>query len=508
MVVGMPMRALLIACWAIGCCAIAARGAPPPNTTSPERPPNIVLILADDLGINDLACYGRQEHHTPALDQLAAEGLRSTAFYCAQPICSPSRAALLTGRAPARLHLTTYLPGRPDTPAQPLLHPVMRRQLPLEETTLAETLRAAGYTTAAIGKWHLGGPAFGPLAQGFDFAYPERLDQGPPRGTKGEEELTDQAIRFLTEHRDQPVFVYLAHYSPHIPLVSPSPEDAAQYAHSFNPAYAAMIVSLDASVGRLLRAIDDLKLRDHSIVLFTSDNGGLHVPEGRDGPPTHNTPYRAGKGFLYEGGLRVPLLLRWPGHVAAGKVSDLPWGHADLLPTLLEWVGAPAPAGLDGFSLARQISPNSPQAPSDAIAAKLPPGERSFYWHFPHYTNQGSRPAGAIRRGPWKFIEYYGEGQLELFQLLDDPSEQTNLAAQMPQRVTELRDELHTWLDHVAAQRNRPNQKVDPTAYRRIYFDHDVSRLAPTSSAEILRQQWNDWRQAIDGVLLLGGGGR
>src|SRR5262245_20379694 len=266
-----------------------------PADTKPARP-NIVLINADDLGINDLGCYGRKDHNTPRLDRLAKEGMRFTCSYCSQPICSPSRAGLLTGRWPARLHLTTYLPGPPDTRAQKVLHPKIRMQLPLEETTLAEALKEAGYATACIGKWHLGGKGFGPAQQGFDTIFAGRGNTTPSEteGGKGEYELTAQAIRFVENNRDKAFFLYLAHYNPHIPLAAKK-ELLERNKGAFNPVYAACIETLDDAVGRLLARLDALGLRDRTIVVFTGDNGGLHVPELREDAPTHNTPFRAGK---------------------------------------------------------------------------------------------------------------------------------------------------------------------------------------------------------------------
>ena len=271
----------------------------------PTTLPNIVFILADDLGINDLGCYGRSEHHTPNLDRLAADGMRLTSAYCALPICSASRAAIMSGKNPARLHLTTFLPGRPDCPSQQLLHPVIRQQLPLEETTLAEHLKAAGYATACIGKWHLGGAGFGPREQGFDVYHPGQAVTTPSdtEGGKGEYDLTAQAEKFIEASRDRPFFLYLAHNSPHIPY-SAKEKLVAENHGAFEPAYAAVIESLDDTVGQLLRRLDALGLAANTIVIFTSDNGGLHVPELSHERITHNAPYRAGKGFLHEGGLR------------------------------------------------------------------------------------------------------------------------------------------------------------------------------------------------------------
>src|SRR5262249_26135013 len=351
------MRRFLLHCLLFGCLAGVLLVAPQAATAQAQAErPNLILILSGDLGINDLGCYGRKDQHTPHLDRLAGEGMRFTAFYCAQPICSPSRAALLTGKTPARLHLTTYLPGRPDTRAQNLLHPKIRQELPLEELTLAEVLKRAGYATACIGKWHLGGKGFGPEKQGFDVVFAGRANTQPTanEGGKGEYELTTGAEEFITSNRDRPFFLYLAHNNPHIPLAA-KPELVAKNHDAFNPLYAAVIETLDDSVGRLLGRVEALGLRDRTIVVFASDNGGLHVPEGRDDPPTHNTPFRAGKGFLYEGGLRVPLIVRWPGRIRAGALTTAPVVNTDLTPTLLELARLETPRGLEGVSFAQVL---------------------------------------------------------------------------------------------------------------------------------------------------------
>ncbi|MBC8113648.1 MAG: sulfatase-like hydrolase/transferase, partial [Candidatus Saccharimonas sp.] len=265
-----------------------------------ERLPNIVFVFADDLGINDLGCYGRRDQQTPHLDRLAAQGTRFTSAYCAQPICSPSRAAVMTGKAPARLHLTTFLPGRADCVSQKLLHPKIAMQLPLEEVTIAESLKAAGYATACVGKWHLGGQGFGPKEQGFDFVHVGKANTAPSsnEGGKGEYDLTAAAETFITDNQDRPFFLYLPHNNPHVPLAAKA-ELVEKYKDSFNPIYAAMIETLDVSVGRLMAKLDELKLSDRTIFVFSSDNGGLHVQELPHTPATHNTPYRAGKGYLY-----------------------------------------------------------------------------------------------------------------------------------------------------------------------------------------------------------------
>ena len=448
--------------------------------------PNIVFILADDLGVNDLSCYGRKDQATPNLDLLASEGIRFTAGYCAQPICSPSRAAIMTGKHPARLHITTFLPGRADAPSQKLLHPKIAMQLPLEEQTLAERLKAAGYATACIGKWHLGGAAFGPDKQGFDFVYTGRANTTPSatEGGKGEYDLTAQAVRFIEEHKKGPFFLYLPHNTPHIPLAARS-DLVEKYRESFNPVYAALIESMDDTVGLVLAKLKSLGLEENTIVVFTSDNGGLHVLESPQSPATHNTPYRAGKGFLYEGGLRVPTIIRWPGKIKPAVVDE-PIVNIDGVPTLLALAGVPLEDKLDGV---------------DQSAALLGKGDfekRTFFWHFPHYNNQGGRPAGAVRDGSWKMIHYYDTDQVELFDLASDVSEQHDLASQQPDRASKMRDQLHAWRKQIGAQENEPNPAFQPELFQKLYVDVDPSQpeLLPTSAA--MAEAMQPWRKLMN----------
>jgi arylsulfatase A len=452
--------------------------------------PNIVFILADDLGINDLACYGRTEHHTPHLDRLALAGTRFTSAYCAQPICSPSRAAILTGRHPARLHLTTYLPGRPDCPSQKLLHPAMRQELPLEERTLAECLKAGGYVTACVGKWHLGGKGFGPLEQGFDFYHPGQAVTKPSatEGGKGEYDLTAAAERFIETNRARPFFLYLAHNSPHIPYAAKT-NLVEKNRGPLEPVYAAVIETLDDTVGRLLARLDQWGLTANTIVIFTSDNGGLHVPEGPHRTITQNAPFRAGKGFLYEGGLRIPLMVWWPGRVPAGRVVEAPVTLTDCLPTLLELAGLPLPPNLDGLSLAA------------CLTGQAQPPRRAFFWHFPHYTNQGSRPGGAVRAGDWKLIEHYEDSRLELFNLAGDIGETNNLAGKEPGVANNLQARLAAWRQAMSVQTNVPNPTLDPSLYRQLYLETDVSLYNAAHADAGARARVQEWRKGMDAVL-------
>jgi arylsulfatase A-like enzyme len=465
--------------------------AAPPRPAAAQSRPNIVFIMADDLGVNDLGSYGRTEHRTPHLDRLAAEGLRFTTAYVAAPICSPSRAAIMTGRAPARLHLTTFIPGRGDLASQRLLHPPMRQQLPLEETTVAELLRASGYATATICKWHLGGAGFTPREQGFDLYHAGQATTRPSdtEGGKGEYDLTAQAEQFIDANTERPFFLYLAHNNPHIPFGSARPALIEANKEAFEPAYAATIQTLDDSVGRLLAHLDARGLRERTIVIFTSDNGGLHVPEGPHPRITHNTPYRAGKGYLYEGGLRIPLIVRGPG-LASRRVIDTPVTNADWLPTLLDLAGAPAARNLDGISQAPLLRTGKPASP-----------DRTFFWHIPHYTNQGSKPSGAVREGRWKLVESYDDGRAELFDIEADAGEARDLSGAQPARAAALRDRLREWRTSIAAQENTPNPAVDAALYKSIYVDFDATRFDPLHADEAAWKAVAAWRERMNAAV-------
>jgi arylsulfatase A-like enzyme len=467
----------------------ALRAAAPAKTASG---PNIVLILADDLGINDLGCYGRKDQQTPNLDRLASQGMRFTCAYSAQPVCSPSRAAIMTGKCPARLNLTNYLPGRPDAPSQRLLQPRMEGQLPLEEVTLAELLKNAGYATGMFGKWHLGGAGFGPDKQGFDVSFIPPATNIPTleAGGKGEAAITAAAERFIEDHRDQPFFCYVSHNNPHIPL-SAAPELVAKHRGAFNPAYAAMIETLDDSVGRLMAKVESLGLTSRTIFLFTSDNGGLHVLEYPGTPSTHNTPFRAGKGYLYEGGLREPLIVRWPGVTAADSMCETPVVLTDLFPTFLEAAGidiAKTVGPVDGVSMVKLLHGEST-------------GPRALYWHYPNYTNQGGRPAGAIRDGDWKLVENFEDDSAELYNLALDPGEKNNIAATEPSRTADLRGKLRAWRAQVGAIMPVPNPDFDAKLNRRLYIDQDPSQLVAKSTAAATAPQWKAWRAEMNAAV-------
>ncbi len=451
--------------------------------------PNVVLILADDLGWADVGFNGSTFHQTPHLDRLAREGIRFTSAYAAGPVCSPTRAALLTGQSPARLHLTDWLPGRPDNKNQKLSRPALNTNLPAAAVTLAEALRGAGYRTAHIGKWHLGGTNSRPQDHGFQFnvagdhtgtplSYkaPFRRDgqvmpglEEAPSGEYLTDRLTAEAEQFIETSRNEPFFLYLAHYAVHIPLTAKD-DLVAKYrarppgATQSNAIYAAMVDSVDQSVGRILKKLAALGLDERTLVVFSSDNGGLSVREGAHTPATSNSPWRAGKGYLYEGGLRVPLAARWPGVIPAGQINDTPVISTDWLPTVLELSGVASNtntktnnnAPLDGVSLAASLKGGAA------------PAREALFWHYPHYANQGGKPAGAVRAGDWKLIEHYESGYLELFNLEEDRSETTNRAGAFPDRANALAKKLADWRKSVGAQMMTTNSAYEavPVAQR------------------------------------------
>lgn len=439
-----------------------------------ESRPNVVLIVADDLGAMDLGCYGSKFHRTPHLDQLAAEGLRFTQAYAACPVCSPTRAAIMTGKYPSRLNLTDWLPGRPDQPSQELNRPVIRQELPLEEITLAELFRDAGYVTGHIGKWHLGGDGFGPLEQGFQtnvagdhtgtplsyfapFEKNSRVMAGlsdAPQGQYLTDRLAIEAEKFIETNRAKSFFLYLPHYAVHTPMQAPDqrvgkyPAAGPFTGQQNNPIYAAMLEALDDAVGKVRAKLAEHNLLDNTVIVFTSDNGGLATMEGPKTPATSNAPLREGKGWLYEGGIRVPLLMRGPMGAKPGTTQDMPVCSIDLLPTLCEWCGIKPPVEIDGVSLAALVRDQTPLSP------------RPLYWHYPHYANQNSRPGGAIREGNHKLIEFYEHGRRELYDV--SKGEGQNLHDQFPDVVRTMGEKLAAWRKSVDAQMPTPNPTYEP----------------------------------------------
>ncbi len=467
--------------------------------------PNILFILCDDLGINDLHCYGREDHNTPNLDRLAAQGMRFTSAYACQPICSPSRAGILTGLNPARLHLTTFLPGRPDCVSQRVLHPEITLNIPLEVKSFPKYFGEIGYRTALIGKWHVGGAGFGPLEHGFDHFYsaPANTKPSETEGGKGEYELTHAALDFIKADVEKPFVLYLGHNTPHIPYTARQ-RLIDKNKNAFEPVYGALIETLDDTVGLIMRRLDELGIAENTILVFTSDNGGLHVPESNHKRVTHNTPFRAGKGFVYEGGNRVPLIVRWPGHIEAGRVVDTPVNNVDWIPTLRELVGAPLPDGqtsagspatlqaqpaLDGISFAKGL------LGTDAFP------ERPIFQHFPHYTNQGSRPNGAMRDGDWLLVEFYDDELVELYNLRTDIGEQSDVAAEHPDRVATMRTALDTWRKDNNVQYNRPNPNYSEDRFHELYITFDASRFDPPAATDADWQAAWRWREGMNEVV-------
>ena len=446
--------------------------------------PNFIFFLIDDLGRNDLGCYGSKFYRTPNLDRMASQGMKFSDAYAACPVCSPTRASIITGKYPARLHLTDWLPGRGDLPAQRLARPQINQQLPLDEITIAERLKAAGYVTAHVGKWHLGGEGFEPQKQGFDiniagdhtgtpmsyFApFGGKSKDGKQRAMRGLEQakdgeyltdrLTTEAEKIIAANKDKPFFLYFAHYAVHTPLrakadyIAKYPQVTGKAGQQTNAIYAAMMESMDESVGRILKQLDDLKLADNTYVFFTSDNGGLATIEGPSTPATINSPLREGKGYLYEGGIRVPLLVRGPG-IKPGSLATNAMSSVDYFPTIAELAGLAAPKpedNVDGVTLAAVLKGTGE------------PAARPLFWHYPHYSNQGGKPGGAIRDGDFKLIEFYETGRVELFDLKS--GENRNLAEDPAHaaRVKAMVSKLDTWRIKTGAQMMQPNPAYRPS---------------------------------------------
>jgi arylsulfatase A-like enzyme len=456
-----------------------------------ESRPNIVFILADDLGWTDLGCYGSTFYETPNLDRLARQGVKFTRAYAACCVCSPTRASIMTGKYPARLGLTDWLPGQPPRANQKLLGPKLPDHLPLEEFTIAEALKQGGYATCFIGKWHLGGDGFTPDKQGFDINIGGCGLGHPPSyfspykiptltdGPKGEyltDRLTDEAIKFIDGAKDKPFLLYLAHYAVHNPqqakremiqkykakLASMPKAARDEFAEDSGrkvrqvqdqPVYAAMVQSLDESVGRVMARLDELGLSKNTIVIFTSDNGGLSTAEGT---PTSNLPLRCGKGWPYEGGIREPLIVSWPGVTKPASTCDQSMISTDYYPTLLEMAGLPLrPAQhLDGISIVPLIRGES-----------MP--QRPLFWHYPHYSNQGGGPVGTVMLGDFKLVEWFDGMRCELFNVREDIGEKDDLAAKMPDKVAALRGQLHDWRKSVAARMPTPNPNYNSSGAKR-----------------------------------------
>lgn len=450
-----------------------------------NRPLNFVLILVDDLGWRDLGCQGSPFYETPNIDRLAAQGMRFTDAYAACAVCSPTRAAVMTGRYPGRTGVTDWIRARfqrgnigtPDRnptqyvggKKQRLLCPPNPYWLEKDEVTIAEMLKPLGYISCHIGKWHLGDKAWYPTEQGFDFNFGgcdygqppsyfdpftnKRLQHGIPhlppkrKGQYLSDREADEAVNFIRTQKDKPFFLYLANYAVHTPIQAKA-DVTAKYSPKKaqglkSPAYAAMVESVDDAVGRVTKVLDELKLADNTIVIFTSDNGGLD----HNGSPTENSPLRSGKGYAYEGGIRVPLIVRWPGVVRPGTVSSEPVTSVDYLPTIAAISGAKeSDRAIDGQSLVGHLrSAGKQRLDRDAI-----------YWHFPHYRHAPG-PYSIIRKGSHKLIKFYEGPKFELYDLSKDLGETANLAAAQPKLVQQLDARLMEHLKSIGAKLPRQN---------------------------------------------------
>jgi arylsulfatase A len=471
----------LLGWWLAATLASVAQTSAP--VTSP-RPRNIVLMLADDLGARDLGCDGADLHETPRIDQLAREGMRFTQAY-AMSVCSPTRAALLTGRHAARLRLTTWreasLNREADAAKNPrlLLPPVTGFDLPTDVPNLAQVMRSTGRLTFQVGKWHLGDAAHAPERYGFDvqiggthwgapatffhpfrgpfgasgeFRYVPGLGLGQP-GDYLTDRITDEAIRLMDQAGERPFFLSLCFHNPHTPIEG-KPELVARYRDRLNPGlrhqnpeYAAMIRTLDDNVGRVLDALDRRNLRSQTLVIFTSDNGG-YTNHFRGQRVTDNGPLRSGKGSLYEGGIRVPLIVRFPGLTMPSTECSEPVLCTDLFPTLAELAGAPTEtqaASLDGMSLVPLLGGPGGRLQREAL-----------FFHFPHYYST-TTPVSAVRARDWKLLEYHEDHRVELYRLTDDPGETRDIAGSHPAEAKRLRRLLHDWYGVVDAQMPLPN---------------------------------------------------
>jgi arylsulfatase A-like enzyme len=442
-----------------------ASGAIASAAAAPNKRWKILFILVDDMGWRDTGPYGNSFIDTPNLNRFASESARFTDAYAACPVCSPTRASILTGKYPARLHLTDWIPGRKQWPYAKLLTPAFNQELPLGETTLAEAVGPLGYKTGAIGKWHLGGQGHLPTDQGFDVnvggtaaghppTYFGPLDLPNLKLEPGEfltKRVTMEGTRFIRENASHPFFLYEAHFTVHMPLQAPQDlidKYRKKDIGDVDPIYCAMVETLDTSVGQFLKALDDSGQTKDTIVVFFSDNGGVRYQAKRPQPVTNNAPLRSGKGHLYEGGIREPLMIRWPGVTRAGSVIHDPVSSIDFMPTLCEAAGAKFPKP-DGVTLRPLLEGRRMS-------------ERPLFWHYPHYSDQGGKPGGAVRSGDWKLIEFYEDNRLELFNLKDDPGERRNLVNRESARAKKLHELLADWRKSVNASMPKPNPNYDP----------------------------------------------
>lgn len=444
-----------------------------------EKPLNFIFIIADDMGWNQVGFNGSKFYETPNIDSIAKNGIIFNHAYAAAPTCSPSRAALMTGKYPARLHLTEYIPGD-QYPWAKLNCPKMVDRLPLEEITIAEVLKPLGYKTAMIGKWHLNvdkeykpGRLGDAGSQGFDVDYPNDKPEenaNPNNDAHHIVENTNEALKFLDENKDKPFYLHLAHHSVHRPIME-NPDLIYKYQEKEgsdklinNPIMGAMIERMDKEIGRVLKKIDDLGLTENTVVIFYSDNGGYDKLQSQD-------PLRGGKSMLYEGGIRVPLAIRWPGIIKPGSQSNVPVAGIDFLPTVVEIAGVNSlPANVDGVSVVPILKESKIET-------------RNLYWHYPHYHRFGYMPSGAVLDGKYKLIEWYEKSffnnpkSYSLYDIENDLSERNDLADQMPDKVKELSKKLTDWRKKVNAQEMTKNSNYDPK--KALFYKESVDPNSP-----------------------------
>lgn len=434
------------------------------------RRPNIVFFLIDDMGWGDLGCYGNSFNETPNIDRLALDSMRFTQAYAGAPVCSPSRAAILSGKAPARLGLTQWIPGV-VYPHKKLLDAPRPLHLDRSVTTIAQLLKSAGYQTAAIGKWHLGGDGYLPENFGFDVNIAGDDHGHPPSyfgpfsfhnltGFTQNDYLTDVLTEKMEAHISEvapkgPFFLYMAEYAVHLPLEAKL-KMIEKYRRKNggkdepDPVYAAMIESVDMALGRLRAALAKAGVADNTVIVLTSDNGGVGFQYRKLHRISSNGGLRAGKGYVYEGGIREPLLVYWPGIIQPGSICDTPVIGMDFMPTLAHIAGAgPVPEPCDGVDIL------------GLLRGQGAPQRDALYWHYPHYSDQGGKPAGAIRDGNWKLVEYFEDDHIELYNLVLDPCEQYDFSSSFAPRAEDLRRKLHEWRTRVGAIMPRPNPDFD-----------------------------------------------
>lgn len=433
-----------------------------------QNPPNILFILVDDLGWADLSCYGSSYHETPNIDLLAAEGIRFTQAYASSPVCSPTRAAIMTGKNPTRIGITDWIPGQ-DPRDRKLLGAEDRHALPLEEKTLAEAFKEGGYKTFFAGKWHLGDEGYYPENQGFEINLGGH-DKGSPSGgyfspyknpklTDGPEgeyltdRLTNESLQFIENNQKQPFFLFLSYYTVHTPiqanplylekyqeklahipdsLVRKSVEhEGMSVQNQANPAYASMVHAMDKNVGRIKAKLEELGLLENTLIVFTSDNGGLSTLFPNRTAPTSVRPLRGGKGWCYEGGIRVPLIFYQKGKISPAISEEAVISH-DFYPSLLNWAKInPGDQKLDGVDLSPLLSKKNTSLQREEL-----------FWHFPHYHGSAWKPGAALRKGNWKLIEFYEEGKAELYKLDEDIGESKELSQEFPEVFIEMRERL------------------------------------------------------------------